>query len=125
LAKKEVKNMSIYMVMTYDLVSGKVTEFQNWLKSDRAKKLSAQLEKETGIKYLNTYMPILGLGDYDCEDWLIAPDWSAFDKIRASKAWDDINIETWDFIDLTRPMKTRIMRVIQETKTSEKPAKKK
>lgn len=117
--------MSIYMVMTYDLVPGKVTEFQNWLKSDKAKELFAQGEKETGLKYLNTYMPILGLGDYDCEDWCIAPDWSAFDKIRASKAWDDINIETWDFIDQTRPMKTRIMRVIQETLISEKPAKKK
>jgi len=117
--------MSIYMVTSYYLVPGKVTEYQNWLKSDRAKKLFAQLEKETGHKYLNTYMPILGLGDYDCEDWCIAPDWSAFDKMRASKAFDDINIETWDFVDQTRPMKTRIMRVIQETKTSEKPVKEK
>jgi hypothetical protein len=117
--------MSIYVVMTYFLAPGKVTEYQNWLKSDRAKKLTAQCEKETGIKYLNTYMPILGLGDYDCEDWFVAPDWSAFDKIRASKAWDDWNIETWDFMDQTTPMKTRIMRVIQETKITEKPAKKK
>jgi hypothetical protein len=113
------------MVTTYYLLPGKATEYQNWLKSDKTKKLIAQAEKETGIKYLNTYMPILGLGDYDCEDWAVAPDWSAFDKIRASKASDDLNIESWDFTDQTRPAKTRIMRVIQETKTSEKPAKKK
>jgi len=50
---------------------------------------------------------------------------SAFDKMRASKAFDDLNIETWDFGDQTRPWKTRIMRVIQETAISEKPAKKK
>jgi len=29
-------------------------------------------EKETRFRYLNTYFPILGLGEYDAEDWMAA-----------------------------------------------------
>lgn len=107
--------MSIYWVMSYYLNQEKATEFQNYVKSDRAKELIAEIEKETGIKYLDTYMPILGFGKYDCEDWFVASDWSAFDKLRSSQAFTKLNVETWDFIDQTRPMRSRVMRTIQET----------
>jgi hypothetical protein len=101
--------------MSYYINQEKATEFQKWMKSDRAKELAAECEKETDIKYLDTYMPILGFGKYDCEDWFVAPDWSAFDKIRTSKASEKRMVETWDFIDQTRPMRSRVMRTIQET----------
>src|SRR5208337_5367283 len=68
--------MSIYWVRSYYGKPGKVTEYLKWLNSDRAKLLASQIEKETGIKYLNTYTTIQSFGDYDAEDWWTAPDWA-------------------------------------------------
>ena len=116
--------MSIYWVMSYYIVQEKASEYQKWLKSDRAKELFAEFEKETGFKYLDTYFPILGFGDYDCEDWYVANDFSAFDKLRTSKAFNDLNIETWDFTDQTRPMKSRIMRTAEDVLITEPPKEK-
>jgi hypothetical protein len=116
--------MPIYWVTSYYIAPGKGNEYQKWLNSDEAKKLFTQFEKETGFKHFNTYMALLGFGDYDCEDWYVAPDWAAFDKNRASKAFDELNVKTWDFCDQTRSMKSRVMRTAQETMISEKPAKK-
>jgi hypothetical protein len=106
--------MPIYFVNTYYMNQEKASEFQKWLKSDRARELFAELEKETGIKYLNTYFTILGFGDYDCEDWSVAPDFSALDKLRTSKANEKMMAETWEFGDMTRPMKSRIMRTAED-----------
>jgi len=116
--------MSIYWIMSYCIVQDKASEYQKWLKSDRAKELFAEIEKETGFKYLDTYFPILGFGDYDCEDWYVAPDWSSFDKIRTSKAFNNLSIETWDFGDPTKPMKSRIMRTAGDVSITEPPKKK-
>lgn len=117
--------MSIYWVTSYYVVLEKMSEYQKWLKSDRAKKLAAEFEKETGIKFLNTYFTILGFGDYDCEDWFVVPDWSALDKIRTSKAWEKLMVETWDFGDPTKPMKARAMRTAEDLLVFEPPKKEK
>ncbi len=53
--------MSIYWVWSYYGKPGKVAEYVKWLSSDEAKLLASQIEKETGIKYLNTYTTILEL----------------------------------------------------------------
>ena len=78
--------MSIYWVWSYYGKGGKVTEYLKWLSSDEAKLLASQIEKETGMKYLNTYTTILSFGDYDAEDWWAAPDWASLDKMRGCKA---------------------------------------
>jgi hypothetical protein len=117
--------MSIYWVMSYYIVQEKASEYRKWLKSDRAKELFAEFEKESGFKYLDTYFPILGFGDYDCEDWYVANDFSAFDKLRTSKAIKNLGIETWDFLDQTRPMKSRIMRAAKDVLITEPPKKEK
>jgi hypothetical protein len=116
--------MPIYYVNTYYINQNKASEFQKWLKSDRAKELFAEFEKETGIKYLNTYFTILGFGDYDCEDWCIAPDFSSLDKIQTSKANKKLMVETWDFGDMTRPWKTRVMRAAEDVLIFEPPKEK-
>jgi hypothetical protein len=116
--------MPIYWVTTYYILPEKVSEYQKWLKSDRAKELGAELEKETGFKHLNTYFPILGFGDYDCEDWFVANDWSSFDKIRTSKANEKLMAETWDFGDMTKPMKSRVMRTAEDVLVFEPPKEK-
>jgi len=118
--------MPIYCVSAYYINQNKVAEYQKWLKSDRAKKLYAELEKETGFKYLNTYFPILGFGEYDCEDWYVAPNWSSFDKMRTSKANNKIMEETWDFVDLNRPtMSSKVMRAAEDVMVYLPPKKKK
>lgn len=115
--------MSIYWVMSYYTIPEKTGEFQKWMKSERAKELTAEFEKETGIKYINTYFPILGFGKYDCEDWYLVPDFSAFDKIRTSKAFNDLNIETWDFLDMRRATVSRVMRTAEDVLIPEPPKK--
>jgi hypothetical protein len=110
--------------MDYFMNQNKASEYQKWLKSDRVKELYAEFEMETGFKYLGTYFPILGFGDYDCEDWYVANDFSAFDKVRTSKAGDKLNAETWDFMDQKRLMKSRIMRTTEDVLIFEPPKEK-
>jgi hypothetical protein len=86
------------------------------MKSKEAKDLIAQFEKETGFRYLNTYFPILGLGEYDAEDWFVAPDWASVDKIRNSKAYDKLMEKGWPYGDTTRTGKTRVMRSLRDVR---------
>ena len=113
--------MSIHWVISYYVVQEKATEFQNYMKSDRAEELFAELEKETSIKYLNTYMTVLGFGKYDCEDWFVAPDWSALDKLDTSQANNKLAADTLDFVDMRRPMRSRAMRSVQDVQVFEPP----
>jgi hypothetical protein len=115
----EVEKLPIYLVISYYVRPGKATEYQKWLNSKEAQHIFDQLEKETGCKYLNTYWPILGLGDYDCEDWVVAPDFAALDRTRKSKAFDEWNLKTYDLTDQTRSIKTRILRTAREVKIVE------
>ena len=85
--------------------------------------MASQIQKQTGVKYLNTYTAILGFGDYDAEDWWVAPDWASFDKMRDCKALEQWTLATWDMIDQTRPQKSRMMRTSSEVKVIEKPEK--
>jgi hypothetical protein len=116
--------MPIYWVQDYYLVQGKATEFQKYMTSDRAKKLLAEMEKETGFKYLGTYTPILGFGKYDCEDWYVAPDWSAFEKMQTSKAADKLMEGAWGLLDMTRPSPSRVMKSIQDVLIQQPPKEK-
>ncbi len=106
--------MPIYWVTTYFTRADKGPAYQKWLKSPGAKRLFKQFEKETGFRYLNTYFPILGVGDYDAEDWMVAPNWAAADKFRSSKAWEEWIKKTWNLLDQTKPLKTRVMRTAQD-----------
>lgn len=117
------ENMPIYWAISYYLRPGNAIEYQRWLNSEEARQLFERYEKETGWKYLNTYFPILGLGDYDCEDWYVVPDWASVDKMRESKAFEQLNLKTWDFIDQTRPQRSRVMRTARDVIITEPPKK--
>jgi len=114
-----VERLPIYMVTSYFIKPGKGIEYQKFLNSKEAQRLADQMEKETGCKYLNTYWPILGLGDYDCEDWVVAPNFAAVDKLRTSKAYDELSLKSYNMMDWTRSPKTRIMRTSREVKITE------
>jgi len=45
----------MFLVNSYYLKEDKHTEFQEWLLSDEFKKLMADMEEETGVRYVGTY----------------------------------------------------------------------
>jgi hypothetical protein len=108
----------MYYVTSYHLKEKKSIAYQNWLMSDEAKKMFADVEKETGFKYIETFWPIMGLGEFGCEDWWEAPDWSSFEKARVSEAMDRPMSRTneLDFADNNRPSETRVMRSTRDVK---------
>ena len=102
----------MYYVNSYNLKEDKAIEYQKWLLSDEAKGLFVDFEAETGWRYIETYWPIMGFGEYDVEDWWEIPDWAAFDKSRTSKAADRL-MGRWnelDFLDSSRPSLARVLR---------------
>jgi hypothetical protein len=108
--------MTIYWATSYFLKPEKAGDYKKWLNSKEAKSIAKSIEKETGFKYLNTYFPILGLGEYDAEDWMAAPDWASADKIRGSNGWAKWAEKTWDMIDQSRSFKSRVMRTASDVK---------
>lgn len=111
----------MYWVTRYYVKENKEAEYQRWLLSDEATQLNAEFEAQTGIRYLNTYWPILGFGDFTCEDWNEVPDWAALDKIRQADAWDKYfqRMFELDFIDGNRPMETRMFRSTTDVRITE------
>ncbi len=90
-------------------------EYQKWCKSSGAKAIRDKFEKQTGIKYINTYWKVLGFGDYDCEDWFELPNWAAMDKIRdAMSIMEQLYKETWKMMDMTREGKNRVVRTTED-----------
>lgn len=102
--------MPLYWATSYFLKPGKAFEYRKWLNSKEARDLFHLTEKETGFKYLGTYFPVLGIGDYDADDWMLAPDWASTDKLRESKAFDTWMGKASEFVDESRRSSTRIMR---------------
>ena len=54
----------------------------------------------------------------------MAPDWAAFDKARTSRGMEGWTAKGWDFWDMTRSGKLRVMRTAQDVKTFGPPKKK-
>lgn len=102
----------MFWVSTYFLKENKGGEYQQWLQSDEAKNLFAGIEEETGMRYIQTYWPILGFGEYDCEDWYELPNWASLDKIRDSKSLAQFFNRTYelDFFNNDRPVSNRMLR---------------
>jgi len=118
--------MKMYYVSSYYLKENKALEYQQWLLGEEASQLFAEVEKETGMHYMETFWPILGFGEYDAEDWWELPNWATLDALRDSKGMDKLlaRADELGFYDPTRPGSTRMMRSTREVKIME-PAKKK
>ena len=96
------RSWKMFLASKYYVKAEKMAEFQKWLLSSDAKNLIKRFEKETGFKYVTTYFPILGFGDDAICDWYEIPNWATLDKIRTSKAMQEMSDKTWDFMDNTR-----------------------
>lgn len=116
--------MPVYHVIPYFLKVEKAAAYRDWLNSKKAKKLIKAYEKETGIKYIGTFFPVLGFGEYDAEDWWEMKEYGDFDKVRESKVEDEIMAEVYPFLDFTHSVPSRLYRSASDVKMFEFPKKK-
>lgn len=73
----------LYWMTGHNIKEGKSQEYKNFLRPKGYRKFCAELEKETGIKYLETYnsvIPSSGVeGDFDAYDFYEMPNHAALD----------------------------------------------
>lgn len=83
----------------------------------------ADVEAETGMKFMNTYWTVLGFGEFDCEDWWEIPNWATIDKVRESRAVEKLFMRTWElnFSDSSRNPRQRILRTTKDIRTYSPP----
>ena len=118
--------MKMYFVTSYYLKENKALEYQQWLLGEEASQIFAEVEKETGMHYMDTFWPILGFGEFDAEDWWEVPNWAALDTVRDTKGMEKLfsRMDELGFFDPSRVGSTRMMRSTREFKIME-PVKKK
>ena len=115
----------MFWVSSYYLKADKASTYQQWLLSPEAKALLADAERESGMKYVDTYWTVLGFGDFDCEDWWELPNWAALDTVRESKAIEKLMMRLWelDYFDNSRQGQQRILRTTADILTLSPPQK--
>jgi len=106
----------MFWVFGFNVKENRADDFRKWLASDNVRKLIADIEKETGVRYLDTYWSIMGFGKFDCEDWWEVPNWAAFDKWHQSKAAGRLWSEVLEFAEF-RPFRARMLRGSKDVKT--------
>ncbi len=116
--------MAVYYVTPYFLKADKAGPYRKLIESSKFKKLLKDLEKETGIKYIGTFFPVFGFGEYDAEDWWEMKDYGGFDRFRASKVSESLFGETMPFVDTTRGVPARLYRSASDVKIYEPATKK-
>lgn len=75
----------IYWMTGYNVKEGMSGAFQQFLASAAFRKACAEIEKESGMKYVETYTKVLPSsseqGDYDCWEFWELPNRAALDKV--------------------------------------------
>jgi hypothetical protein len=118
----------LYWMTGYNIREGKSQEYKDFLKSKAHRKLCAELEKETGIKYLETYNSVIpssgGQGDFDAYDFYEMPNHAALDKARNSAAFAKMGELSYKFVE-RRPFKSVTLRTASDSKVMWEPKSKK
>jgi len=117
----------IYWMLAYNIKEGRAQEYQEFLKSKAFRKVCAEIEKETGIRYVETYGTILpssaAQGDYDVYDFWEMPNHGSLDKIRKSPAMAKLVEISYKYSD-PRPVKSVLLRKSSDIKVMYEPKKK-
>lgn len=93
--------------------------FKEWIQSAEHEDLAAAVEAETGVRYVETYFPILGFGEYTYEIWWELPDWGALDDLRRSEAGTEMIQQMLTFVDQSRSGTARALRTAADVKVTE------
>ena len=115
----------IYWMMGYNIKEGKAGEFQKFLTSAAFKNVCADIEKECGMKYIETYGSVLPSsgeqGYFDCYDFWELPNRAAMDKV-GGPAMAKLSEMSYKFVE-PRPSKSQILRKAHEVKIIWEPKK--
>jgi hypothetical protein len=118
----------IYWMSGYNIREGRVREYQAFINSKAFKKVCAEVEKETGMKYLETYGTIIPSsgeqGDYDAYDMWELPNHAALDKIRNSPSSAKLSEVSYKYTE-PRPVKSVMLRRMSDVKIIYEPPPKK
>ena len=100
-------------------------EFQRFLASKAFRKVCAEIEKECGMKYIETYASVLPSssepGDYDCWDFWELPNRAALDKV-GGPAVAKLAEMSFKYTE-PRPVKSVILRKANEARIIWEPKK--
>ena len=119
----------IYWMFGYNIREGKFNEYQAFLKSMAFKIVWKDIEKECGIKYIQTYGTVIPspggneVGDFDAYDFWELPNHAALDKIRKSQSVNKMSEMTYKYVEW-RPSKSVLLRALNDVVVGWEPKKK-
>ncbi len=117
----------IYWMLGYNIRQGMVVEYQKFMASKAFKEIVAGIERETGIKYVETYGSIIpSTGDegyFDAYDLWEMPNHAAFDKLRNSPSSNKLVEMTYKYTE-PRPGRSMVLRKYSDVKVFWEPKKK-
>ena len=115
----------IYWMSGYNIKEGMSGEFQKFLASKAFRKVCEDIEKESGMKYIETYGMVLPgsseAGDYDCYDFWELPNRAALDKV-GGPAVAKLAEMSYKYIEL-RPSKSVLLRKVSDVRIIWEPKK--
>ena len=116
----------VYWMYGYNIKEGRVQEYQAFINSKAFNEVCAEVEKESGMKCIETYGTIIPSsveqGDYDAYDLWEMPSHAALDKLRRSPAMAKLSEMTYKFIE-PRPVKSILLRKFSDLKVFYEPKK--
>jgi hypothetical protein len=104
-------------MISYNLREGKMTEYQNFIRSSEFRQMCEDVEKKSGFKFIDTYFEVLpsahGEGDFDAYDMWSFPNMAAFDRAREVNAFGTMVERTWNMVE-PRPTKMTLLRTASD-----------
>ena len=115
----------IYWMTGYNVREGMSEGYQKFLASKAFKKACVDIEKESGMKYIETYGSVLpssnDAGNYDCYDFWELPNRAALDKV-GGPAVAKLAEMSYKFIE-PRPSKSVLVRKVSDVRIIWEPKK--
>jgi hypothetical protein len=107
----------LYWMTAYNIREGKAGEYQKFLESAAFKKIVADVERATGIKYLVTYSSVIPNSmepnDYDCYEIWEMPNRAALDKVKGPEVAKLAEV-SYKYTE-PRPSKSMLLRKASDT----------
>jgi hypothetical protein len=116
----------IFWMSGYNIREGKYKAYKSFLNSKAFKRIWAEVEEETGVRYVETYFTIIPssheAGDYEVYQIWELPDHAAMDKMRRSAAVSKLFEASHGFAE-SKPSKSVLLRKASDVKILFEPEK--